>query len=67
MGSTWVHLRMCMTCGRSAAATPPRTATPAPAQMRLTQSPGPPKRGEDWSWCYVDEVAFIVSPEPAET
>ena len=19
--------------------------------------------GEDWSWCYVDEVAFIVRPE----
>jgi hypothetical protein len=20
--------------------------------------------GEDWSWCYVDEVAFVVSAQP---
>jgi hypothetical protein len=19
--------------------------------------------GEDWSWCYVDEVAFVVAPD----
>jgi len=28
MGDSWVHLRLCLSCGTSAAATPPKTSTP---------------------------------------
>ena len=37
-------------------------AEPPREPARSEASPDHPsaERGEDWSWCYVDEVAFIV-------
>jgi uncharacterized UBP type Zn finger protein len=57
MGDTWVHLRACLECGhvgcrdssRNKHATRHFHATHHP----LVQSIEP---GEDWIWCYVDEV-----------
>ena len=66
IGGTWVHLRMCMSCGHigccdsSPTATPPRTSTAE--QHPIIQSYEP---GEDWWWCYVDDVAFTVADAPA--
>ena len=61
IGSPWVHLRMCMTCGKIGCCddSPNRHAT---AHFKegghpIIRSAEP---GEDWSWCYVDEVAFAV-------
>ena len=62
MGSTWVHLRMCMTCGYAGCcdSSPNRHAS---RHARVTGHPivRSLEPGEDWLWCYVDEVAM----EPA--
>ena len=63
IGSTWVHLRMCETCGRIGCcdSSPNRHASlhAADAGHPIARSA---EAGEDWSWCYVDEVAFVVQP-----
>ncbi|HEV2863686.1 MAG TPA: cation:proton antiporter [Pyrinomonadaceae bacterium] len=56
-GDTWVHLRLCMTCGhvgccdssKNRHATRHHTATGDPIIKSL-------ERGEDWAWCYPDET-----------
>jgi uncharacterized UBP type Zn finger protein len=62
-GDRWVHLRMCTTCGtvRCCDSSPNRHASrhAAEAAHPIARSA---ERGEDWSWCYVDEVAFVVRP-----
>ena len=60
-GSAWCHLRICLACGHVGCCddSPGRHAT-AHAQasghpiMRSVQP------GEDWSWCYVDELAMRI-------
>jgi Zn-finger in ubiquitin-hydrolases and other protein len=63
MGSGWVHLRLCQTCGTIACcdSSPNRHASKhaAAAGHPIARSVEP---GEDWSWCYVDEVMFRVAP-----
>jgi len=61
-GDKWVHLRVCLTCGhvgccdssKNKHATKHYHATSHP----IVQSFEP---GEDWGWCYVDEVEFDLS------
>lgn len=64
IGSTWVHLRMCQTCGAVGCcdSSPNRHAT---AHHRATGHPivRSLEPGEDWSWCYEDELMFRISPE----
>ena len=59
IGGRWVHLRMCMTCGHSGCcdSSPNRHATAHYQEVAhpIIRSAEP---GEEWSWCYVDEVAF---------
>jgi hypothetical protein len=59
IGSSWVHLRMCETCGHVGCCdnSPNRHAT---AHFHDTGHPiiRSAEPGETWSWCYVDEVAF---------
>ena len=63
MGSRWVHLRMCMTCGeiRCCDSSPNRHASRHAAAdgHPIARSAEP---GDDWGWCYVDDVAFVVEP-----
>ncbi|MFI5008765.1 MAG: UBP-type zinc finger domain-containing protein [Solirubrobacterales bacterium] len=63
-GGHWVHLRMCQTCGHIGCcdSSPNRHAT---AHNRATGHPivRSAEPGEDWSWCYVDEVSFRLSAE----
>ncbi len=63
IGSPWVHLRMCMTCGKIGCcdSSPNRHASRHAAEVGhpIARSAEP---GEDWSWCFVDEIAFVVSP-----
>jgi len=60
-GDGWVHLRMCMTCGKIGCcdSSPNRHASrhAAEAAHPIIRSAEP---GDDWSWCFVDEVAFVV-------
>jgi uncharacterized UBP type Zn finger protein len=62
MGDTWVHLRLCKICGhvgccdnsKNKHATKHFHATGHPIIQSF-------ERGEDWLWCYIDEVMM----EPA--
>src|SRR5882672_7563168 len=59
MGDTWVHLRLCRTCGhvgccdssKNKHATKHFHATKHPIVRSL-------EPGENWMWCYVDELMF---------
>jgi uncharacterized UBP type Zn finger protein len=58
-GGKWLHLRICLTCGHVGCCddSPNRHATAHhhATSHSIIRSLEP---GEDWSWCYVDEVAF---------
>ena len=63
IGGHWVHLRMCQTCGRIGCcdSSPNRHAT------RHAHAYGHPilrsvEPGETWSWCMIDEIAFVLGP-----
>jgi uncharacterized UBP type Zn finger protein len=62
-GGTWVHLRMCHICGAIGCcdSSPGRHASAhaRKAGHPLLRSVEP---GENWSWCAIDEVAFVVAP-----
>jgi uncharacterized UBP type Zn finger protein len=55
--SDWVHLRLCLTCGRVGCcdSSPRRHATAHFAETRhpVIRSFQP---GETWRWCYLDEL-----------
>ncbi|SFO43549.1 ubiquitin-hydrolase Zn-finger-containing protein [Geodermatophilus obscurus] len=57
IGSRWVHLRMCLSCGHVACcdSSPNRHAT---AHSTGTSHPviRSMEPGEDWRWCYVDRT-----------
>jgi uncharacterized UBP type Zn finger protein len=67
-GGTWVHLRVCMTCGHVGCcdSSPGKHATAHfhGESHPLVQSYEP---GEDWWWCYQDEVALKVTDRPTYT
>jgi len=62
IGAPWVHLRLCLTCGHVGCCdnSPGKHAT---AHFHATAHPliQSFQLGEDWRWCYVDEVML----EPA--
>jgi hypothetical protein len=59
IGGRWVHLRRCATCGHVGCcdSSPNRHATAhaAATDHPVAQSFEP---GEDWFWCYVDQIGF---------
>ena len=61
MGSGWVHLRLCSTCGHVGCCdqSPNRHAT---KHFHDTQHPiiTSAEPGEDRSWCYVDRMEVVV-------
>ena len=56
-GDTWVHLRLCMTCGKVGCCDSSKNKHATKhfhaAKHPLMRSIEP---GEDWGWCYIDEV-----------
>ncbi len=63
-GDRWVHLRLCRACGHVGCCddSPNKHAT---AHFDATGHPviQSYQPGEEWLWCYVDEVAFVLAPE----
>jgi uncharacterized UBP type Zn finger protein len=57
MGDTWFHLRMCLTCGRVACCDSSKNKH-ASKHFRASNHPlvVSAQPGEDWRWCYIDEV-----------
>jgi len=57
----WVHLRMCQTCGRIGCCdSSPNRHAPAHAPSTGHPIARSAEPGEDWSWCYLDNIAFVV-------
>lgn len=61
IGGHWLHLRMCMSCGAIGCCDP----SPDRHAGGHARNAGHPiarsaEPGEEWSWCYVDEVGFVV-------
>jgi uncharacterized UBP type Zn finger protein len=58
-GDSWVHLRMCMSCGYVGCCDSSKNKH---ARAHFEQSNHPIIRsiepGEDWRWCYIDELYF---------
>jgi uncharacterized UBP type Zn finger protein len=56
IGDTWVHLRLCMTCGHVGCCDSSKNRH-ATKHFQATQHPiiKSFQPGEDWGWCYVDE------------
>jgi monovalent cation:H+ antiporter-2, CPA2 family len=59
LGDTWVHLRICMTCGHVACCD---TSKNKHATKHFQETGHPIMRsiekGEGWAWCYVDKVTL---------
>ena len=68
MGAGWVHLRICLSCGHVGCcdSSPNRHAT---AHFRSSGHPliRSLEPGEQWSWCYEDQVAMIIAAVTGET
>jgi hypothetical protein len=62
IGGWWVHLRMCLTCGHVGCcdSSPNRHATAHvhAAGHPIIRSLEP---GEDWLWCYLDQVVLELA------
>jgi uncharacterized UBP type Zn finger protein len=56
-GDTWVHLRLCLTCGHVGCCDSSKNKH-ATKHFHKTQHPliRSIEPGESWVWCYVDEV-----------
>ena len=62
IGSPWLHLRMCETCGKIGCC----DSSPNKHASRHAREDGHPiarsaEPGETWSWCYVDEIGFEIA------
>ncbi len=61
IGASWVHLRVCRTCGRVGCC----DSSPNRHASKHARAAGHPivtsvQSGEYWSYCYVDDVAFEI-------
>lgn len=65
-GDEWVHLRLCLECGHVGCCDDSRN-THATKHFHKTKHPimRSLEPGEDWGWCYVDQVGFEPAPRPA--
>jgi hypothetical protein len=63
IGSTWVHLRLCMTCGHVGCcdSSPHQHARQHSHHQHhpIVRSFEP---GENWGWCYIDNVTLEFAP-----
>jgi uncharacterized UBP type Zn finger protein len=62
-GGSWVHLRLCMSCGHVGCCdnSPGRHAT---GHFHTTRHPVAKsfEPGEDWAWCFLDEEMIDAVP-----
>jgi len=67
-GTPWFHLRICLECGRVGCC----DSSPNRHASKHANDAGHPimrslEPGEDWSWCFVDEVAMLIAEVEGET
>ena len=67
-GGQWLHLRICLECGKVGCcdSSPSQHARrhAAESQHPIVHSLQP---GEEWSWCFVDELAMVIPEVGGET
>jgi len=61
MGDTWVHLRLCRTCGHVGCCDDSKNRH---ARKHFVHVDHPIissfEPGEDWSWCFIDEIEVFL-------
>ncbi len=67
-GDPWVHLRICLQCGYVGCC----DSSPNRHASKHAEGAGHPiirslEPGEDWSWCFVDEVGMRIPAIQGET
>ncbi len=60
-GDGWLHLRICLECGKVGCC----DSSPGRHASRHAAEEGHPvmrsiEPGEDWAWCFTDEIAFVI-------
>jgi uncharacterized UBP type Zn finger protein len=67
-GTKWMHLRICLECGHVGCCddSPERHAS---KHARSDEHPiiRSLEPGEDWCWCFVDEVAMVIPQVRGQT
>ena len=67
-GDAWLHLRICLECGKVGCcdSSPNRHASAHAREENhpLIRSLQP---GEEWSWCFIDEVAMLIPEVEGQT
>ena len=63
IGAWWVHLRLCLSCGHVGCC----DSSPGKHATKHYHASGHPivksfEPGEDWGWCYADQVMFEPAP-----
>ena len=59
MGDTWLHLRYCITCGKTGCCDSSKnTHAHKPADESGHPTVRSKEPGEFWAWCYVDELGI---------
>lgn len=63
MGDTWVHLRLCLTCGHVGCCDMSKNKH-ATRHFHATEHPivRSFEPGESWMWCYLDEKMIAADP-----
>ena len=67
-GGQWLHLRICLECGKVGCC----DSSPNRHASAHAQSAGHPiirslEPGEDWSWCFEDDIALLIPDVRGET
>jgi len=67
-GDPWLHLRICLECGKVDCC----DSSPNRHASAHARSSGHPlirslEPGEDWSWCFVDDIALLISNVRGQT
>jgi uncharacterized UBP type Zn finger protein len=67
-GGKWLHLRICLSCGHVGCC----DSSPNEHATAHFHASGHPlirslEPGEEWSWCYVDEVGLLIEGIEGET
>jgi uncharacterized UBP type Zn finger protein len=62
MGDTWVHLRLCRTCGHVGCCDDSKNRHARKHYLKskhaIISSFEP---GEDWSWCFIDDIEVFLT------
>ena len=67
-GGQWLHLRICLVCGHVGCC----DSSPNQHASRHFEETGHPlirslEPGEDWSWCFVDDLPMVIDGVKGET